>query len=134
MNTTDPIADMLTRVRNGSLARHATVEIPFSKVKLALAKILQDEGYISGFDITDPEQKGRKQLRLHMKYDAERRPVVNGLRRVSRPGLRVYAGMHDIPRVLGGIGTVVVSTNRGIMTGQEARRRHLGGELIAEVW
>lgn len=125
---------MLTRVRNGSLARHATVDVPFSKVKLALAKILVDEGYISSFDITDPEKTNRKLLRLHMKYDHERRPVVNGLRRVSRPGLRVYAGMHDIPRVLGGIGTVVVSTNRGIMTGQEARRRHLGGELIAEVW
>ena len=132
MNTTDPIADMLTRLRNGSLARHATVDVPFSKVKLALAKILQDEGYISSFDIT--EQGPRKALRLHMKYDSERRPVLNGLRRVSRPGLRVYAGMHDIPRVLGGIGTVVISTNRGIMTGQEARRRHLGGELIAEVW
>lgn len=132
MNTTDPIADMLTRARNGSLARHTTVDVPFSKVKLALAKILQDEGYISGFDIT--EQTNRKLLRLHMKYDTERRPVLNGLRRVSRPGLRVYAGMHDIPRVLGGIGTVVVSTNRGIMTGQEARRRHLGGELMAEVW
>lgn len=132
MNTTDPIADMLTRLRNGSLARQATVDVPFSKVKLALAKILQDEGYVSGFDIT--EQSNRKLLRLHMKYDHERRPVLNGLRRVSRPGLRVYAGMHDIPRVLGGIGTVVVSTNRGIMTGQEARRRHLGGELIAEVW
>ena len=132
MNTTDPIADMLTRLRNGSLARHATVDVPFSKVKLALAKILQEEGYVSGFDIT--EQANRKLLRLHMKYDNERRPVLNGLRRVSRPGLRVYAGMHDIPRVLGGIGTVVVSTNRGIMTGQEARRRHLGGELIAEVW
>lgn len=132
MNTTDPIADMLTRLRNGSLARHATVDVPFSKVKLALAKILQDEGYVSGFDIA--EQGNRKTLRLHMKYDGERRPVLNGLRRVSRPGLRVYAGMHDIPRVLGGIGTVVVSTNRGIMTGQEARRRHLGGELIAEVW
>lgn len=132
MNTTDPIADMLTRLRNGSLARQATVDIPFSKVKLALAKILQDEGYVSGFDIT--EVTNRKLLRLHMKYDTERRPVLNGLRRVSRPGLRVYAGMHDIPRVLGGIGTVVISTNRGIMTGQEARRRHLGGELIAEVW
>ncbi len=132
MNSTDPIADMLTRVRNGSQARHATVEIPFSKVKLALAKILQEEGYVSGFDIT--EQDKRKSLRLHLKYDTERRPVLNGLRRVSRPGLRVYAGMHDIPRVLGGIGTVVVSTNRGIMTGQEARRRHLGGELMAEVW
>jgi small subunit ribosomal protein S8 len=123
---------MLTRVRNGSVARHASVEVPYSKVKLALAKILQDEGYVSGFDIL--EQDKRKSLRLHLKYDTQKRPVLNGLRRVSRPGLRVYAGMHDIPRVLGGIGTVVVSTNRGIMTGQEARRRHLGGELIAEVW
>jgi small subunit ribosomal protein S8 len=132
LNITDPIADMLTRVRNAAQARHATVDVPFSKVKLAITKILEQEGYISGFEVVDEER--RKLLRLQLKYDSQRRPVVNGLRRVSRPGLRVYAGMHDIPRVLGGIGTVVVSTNRGIMTGREARRRHLGGELIAEVW
>ena len=132
MNTTDPIADMLTRVRNASQARHTTVDVPFSKMKLAIAKILEQEGYIAGFDIR--EEGNRRHLRLRLKYDAQRRPVVSGLRRVSRPGLRVYAGMHDIPRVLGGVGTVVVSTNRGIMTGREARRRHLGGELIAEIW
>jgi small subunit ribosomal protein S8 len=132
VNTTDPIADMLTRVRNASRARHTSVEVPFSKVKLALAKIMEQEGYIAGFDFR--EDGNRKWLRLQLKYDDERRPVVNGLRRVSRPGLRVYAGMHDIPRILGGIGTVVISTNRGIMTGREARRRHLGGELIAEIW
>jgi small subunit ribosomal protein S8 len=132
LNTTDPIADMLTRVRNGAQARHATVDMPFSKMKLAIAKILEQEGFVLGFDIQ--EQNNRKSLRVHLKYDGERRPVVNGLRRVSRPGRRVYAGMHDIPRVLGGLGTVVVSTNRGIMSGREARRRHLGGELIAEVW
>ncbi|GAC1445829.1 MAG: 30S ribosomal protein S8 [Chloroflexota bacterium] len=131
MNTTDPIADMLTRVRNASQAHHASVNIPFSKVKLALAKIMEQEGYIGSFDIT--EEGTRKFLRLQLKYDAERRPVVNGLRRLSKPGLRVYAGMHDIPRVLGGIGTVFISTNRGIMTGREARRRHLGGELVAEI-
>jgi small subunit ribosomal protein S8 len=123
---------MLTRVRNASQARHTSVDVPFSKMKLALAKIMEQEGFISGFAIQ--EQERRKVLRLHLKYDAERRPVLSGLRRVSRPGLRVYAGMHDIPRILGGIGTVVVSTNRGIMTGREARRRHLGGELIAEMW
>ncbi|MGI8968385.1 MAG: 30S ribosomal protein S8 [Chloroflexota bacterium] len=132
MNNTDPIADMLTRVRNAVQARHASVDVPFSKMKLALTKILKEEGFIASFDIVDHEN--RKSLRLHLKYDAQRRPVVNGLRRVSRPGLRVYAGMHDIPRVLGGIGTIVVSTNRGIMTGREARKRHLGGELIAEIW
>lgn len=132
MNTTDPIADMLTRVRNGAGARHTTVEIPFSKMKLAIAKILEQEGYISGYDV---QQEGnRRTLRLQLKYDTQRRPVVNGLRRVSKPGLRVYAGMHDIPRILGGAGTVVISTNRGIMTGREARRRHLGGELLAEIW
>jgi small subunit ribosomal protein S8 len=129
---TDPIADMLTRVRNAAQSRHSTVDVPFSKVKLALAKIMEQEGYISGFDIQ--ELGNRKLLRLRMKYDGEKRPVLTGLRRVSRPGLRVYAGMHDIPRILGGLGTVVVSTNRGIMTGREARRRHLGGELIAEIW
>jgi small subunit ribosomal protein S8 len=123
---------MLTRLRNGSQAKHATVDVPFSKVKLAIAKILVDEGYIAGWDIQGDGL--RKYLRVQLKYDTDRRPVMNGLRRVSKPGLRVYAGMHDIPRVLGGMGTVVVSTNRGIMSGREARRRHLGGELIAEVW
>jgi small subunit ribosomal protein S8 len=132
LNNTDPIADMLTRVRNAAQARHANVDVPFSKMKLAITKIMEQEGYIAGFDIQ--EQGLRKWLRLQLKYDSERRPVVNGVRRVSRPGLRVYAGMHDIPRILGGIGTVVVSTNRGIMTGREARRRHLGGELLAEIW
>lgn len=132
MNTTDPIADMLTRVRNASHARHVHVDIPLSKMKLAIAKILEQEGYIAGFEVR--EEGRRKSLRLKLKYDAQRQPVVSGLRRVSRPGLRVYAGMHDIPRVLGGVGTVVVSTNRGVMTGREARRRHLGGELIAEIW
>lgn len=132
MNTTDPIADMLTRVRNAAQARHASVDIPFSKIKLAIAKILEQEGYVSGFSIT--EDGNRKFLRVLLKYDAERQPVMNGLRRVSRPGLRVYAGMHDIPRILGGMGTIVISTNRGIMTGREARRRHLGGELLAEIW
>ncbi|GAC1323412.1 MAG: 30S ribosomal protein S8 [Chloroflexota bacterium] len=132
MNTTDPIADMLTRVRNATKARHAMVDVPFSKVKLAIAKILEEEGYIAGHGV---QQDGtRKSLRLQLKYDSQKRPVVTNLRRVSRPGLRVYAGMHDIPRVLGGAGTVVVSTNRGIMTGREARRRHLGGELLAEIW
>jgi small subunit ribosomal protein S8 len=129
---TDPIADMLTRLRNASQAKHATCEIPYSNVKLALTKILEQEGYIAGFEVR--ENGLRKTLNVRLKYDAERRPVVSGLRRVSRPGLRVYAGMHDIPRILGGVGTVVVSTNRGIMTGREARRRHLGGELIAEIW
>ena len=132
MKITDPIADMLTRVRNAAQARHTTVDIPYSKMKIAIAKILAEEGYISGFDVV--EDGPRRSLRLQLKYDTNREPVVSGIRRVSRPGLRVYAGMHDIPRVRGGMGTVVVSTNRGLMTGREARRRHLGGELIAEIW
>ncbi|HZS94501.1 MAG TPA: 30S ribosomal protein S8 [Chloroflexota bacterium] len=132
MNNTDPIADMLTRVRNASLASHPTVDVPFSKIKLAIAKIMEQEGYVSGYNIV--EDGKRKILRLQLKYDDERRPVVNGLRRVSRPGRRIYAGMHDIPRILGGLGTVVISTNRGVMSGREARKRHLGGELIAEIW
>ncbi len=131
-NTTDPIADMLTRVRNASQARHTTVDVPFSKMKLAIAKIMEQEGYIAGHDFK--EDGTHKSLRLHLKYDNERQPVVNGIRRVSRPGLRVYSGMDDIPRILGGMGTVVISTNRGIMSGREARRRHLGGELLAEIW
>lgn len=132
MKTTDPIADMLTRVRNASQAKHPSVDVPFSKMKLALAKIMEQEGYISGHDIR--EEGLAKFVRLQLKYDNERQPVVNGLRRVSRPGLRVYAGIDDIPRVLGGMGTVVISTNRGVMTGREARRRRLGGELLAEIW
>jgi small subunit ribosomal protein S8 len=123
---------MLTRVRNGAQARHAAVDMPYSKMKLAIAKIMVDEGYIAGHEIIDDGP--RTSLRLQLKYDNNRQPVVKGLRRVSRPGLRVYAGMDDIPRVRGGLGTVVVSTNRGVMTGREARRRHLGGELIAEIW
>jgi len=123
---------MLTRVRNAAQARHATVDIPFSKMKLAIAKIMHEEGYIGGHDVGDKDK--RKYLRLQLKYDNQRQPVVSGLRRVSKPGLRVYAGMHDIPRVRGGMGTVVISTNRGVMTGREARRRHLGGELLAEIW
>jgi small subunit ribosomal protein S8 len=123
---------MLTRVRNGAKAGHTTVDVPFSKMKLAIAKIMEQEGYVSGLDVR--EDGNRKFLRVQLKYDAQRRPVVNGLRRLSKPGLRVYAGMDDIPRVRGGMGTVVISTNRGIMTGREARRRHLGGELIAEIW
>jgi small subunit ribosomal protein S8 len=132
LKTTDPIADMLTRVRNASRAKHSTVDIPFSKMKLAIAKILEQEGYVLGFNVQEEGQ--HKTLRLQLKYDNDRRPVVNGVRRVSKPGLRVYSGMHDLPRVLGGMGTVVVSTNRGVMTGREARRRHLGGELLAEIW
>lgn len=132
MKITDPIADMLTRVRNAAQARHTSTDMPFSKMKLAIAKIMEQEGYISGFEIVEADR--RKTLRLQLKYDADRKPIVTGLRRVSRPGLRIYAGMDDIPRVRGGIGTVVISTNRGIMTGREARRRHLGGELLAEIW
>ncbi|MGI8827463.1 MAG: 30S ribosomal protein S8 [Chloroflexota bacterium] len=132
MKTTDPIADMLTRVRNATRAYHPAVDMPYSNMKIAIAKIMEQEGYIAGHDVK--QDGNRKMLRLQLKYDSQRRPVFTGLRRVSRPGLRVYAGMHDIPRVLGGAGTVVVSTNRGIMTGHEARRRHLGGELLAEIW
>lgn len=132
MNITDPIADMLTRLRNASQAHHTNVDVPFSKMKLAIAKILEQEGYVEGFDVV--EDGRRKALRVQLKYDSSRQPVLSGLQRVSKPGLRVYAGMHDIPRVRGGMGTVVVSTNRGVMTGREARRRHLGGELIAEIW
>jgi small subunit ribosomal protein S8 len=123
---------MLTRLRNAAQARHATTEMPYSKMKVAIAKILEQEGYIASHNVI--EKDNRKLLQLQLKYDTNRQPVVNGLRRLSRPGLRVYAGMHDIPRVRGGMGTVVVSTNRGVMTGSEARRRHLGGELIAEIW
>jgi small subunit ribosomal protein S8 len=125
---TDPIADMLTRLRNANLALHDTVVMPTSKMKQSVAQLLQDEGYISGYD-TD----GRD-LTVRLKYDKDRRRVLSGIQRNSKPGRRVYLASEDIPRVLGGMGVAVVSTSQGLLTGQEARRRGVGGELICTVW
>jgi small subunit ribosomal protein S8 len=129
---TDPIADMLTRIRNAINRRHPTVDIPHSRMKESIAKILQDEGFIHRFEVV-PDGSFRA-IRVHLKYTEERRPVMTHLRRLSTPGRRLYAGSQHIPRALGGMGIVIVSTPRGVITGSRARRENVGGELICEVW
>ena len=132
MSMTDPIADMLTRIRNAINRRHASVDIPHSKMKESIARILQDEGFIQRFELV-PD--GRFQvIRVHLKYAEGRRPVLTHLKRLSTPGRRLYAGSAQIPRALGGMGIVIVSTPRGVITGTRARRENVGGELICEVW
>ena len=132
MNVSDPIADMLTRVRNASRARHTEVIVPASRTKREIARILIEEGFIAG---VREERDGPSQLlRLELKYVDGKVPVVSGLKRISKPGLRVYARKTDIPRVLGGLGVVIVSTSKGIMTGSQARQAELGGEILAYVW
>lgn len=128
----DPIADMLTRIRNANMAGHDRVEMPANKVKAEIARVLQDEGYVAGFGLA--ESDGHPQLWLEFKRSTPQGRPLTGLRRVSRPGLRVYRGSQSIPRVFGGLGVSVVSTSKGIMTGREARQQHLGGEVLAEVW
>jgi small subunit ribosomal protein S8 len=131
MSVSDPIADMLTRIRNAGMARHQSVLIPTSKMKIAIARILKDEGYIRDFDIPSDEQR---LFRVWLKYGTDKKPVVTGLKRVSKPGLRVYSGKAGIPVVLGGLGVSILSTSQGIMTGQDAWRRNLGGEVLCYVW
>ena len=132
MNMSDPIADMLTRSRNGSRARLAEVLVPASRTKREIARILQDEGFIAAVEET--REGVHATLHITLKYDGGKAPVVSGLKRISKPGLRVYAGKTDIPRVLGGLGIVIVSTSQGIMTGAQARKSQLGGEVLAYVW
>ena len=129
---TDPIADMLTRIRNASRARHTEVVLPASRTKREIARILKDEGFIA--DVREEREGPIPVLRLSLKYVDGKAPVVSGLKRISKPGLRVYAGKTEIPRVLGGLGIVIVSTSKGIMTGQQARSAQLGGEILAYVW
>ena len=132
MNISDPIADMLTRVRNASRARHSEVVVPASRTKREIARILREEGFIAEFS---EQREGTNQLlRLTLKYVDGKAPVVSGLKRISKPGLRVYAAKTEIPRVLGGLGIVIVSTSQGIMTGAQARKAQLGGEVLAYVW
>ena len=131
MNVSDPIADMLTRIRNASQARHEEVLVPTSRTKLAIAKILRDEGFIE--DFSQAQEGPTAILRIKLKY-VGKVPVVSGLKRISKPGLRVYAPKTEIPRVLGGLGLVIVSTSQGIMTGTQARKGQLGGEILAYVW
>ena len=134
MTMTDPIADMLTRIRNANVAMHDEVTMPSSKQKVALAKVLQYEGYISSFDEVENTGKPGKTLTIEMKYSPERARVISGLKRVSKPGLRIYRQRNEIPRVQGGLGVAVVSTNKGLMSDREARRNRMGGEILCFVW
>jgi small subunit ribosomal protein S8 len=129
---TDPIADMLTRIRNGLVARHDYTDMPASKLKLSLAETLKQEGYIRDFEIV--EEGIKRSIRIHLAYTARREPVISGIQRVSKPGLRVYVQKREIPRVYGGLGVAMVSTSQGVLTGKEARSRGLGGEVICYVW
>jgi small subunit ribosomal protein S8 len=132
MSMTDPIADFLTRIRNGIMAAHETVEIPSSRLKREMARILDEQGYIEGFEV-QPGQPGERIL-VRLKYTENRTSVISGLRRVSRPGQRTYVDAKHVPKVLGGMGTAIVSTSQGVMTGHDARRAGIGGEVVAEVW
>ena len=133
MTMSDPIADMLTRIRNANTAKHDTVDVPASKMKLAIAEILFNEGYIAKYDVL--EDGAFKTIRITLKYGADKNEkVITGLKRISKPGLRVYANKEDLPRVLGGLGTAIISTNHGVVTDKEARKLNVGGEVLCFVW
>ena len=132
MQITDPIADLLTRIRNASSAKHETVEVPASKMKKAIIQILFDEGYIKKFEVIEDNRQGV--IKIWLKYGEGKKQVISGLKRVSKPGLRVYANKEDMPRVLKGLGIAIVSTSKGIMTDKQARRENVGGEVLAFVW
>ena len=132
MHITDPIADMLTRIRNANSAKHESVDVPASNMKKSIAQILLDEGYIKSFQIIDDGTQGM--IHIVLKYNAGKQQVISGLRRVSKPGLRVYAGADELPRVLKGLGIAIVSTSKGVMTDKAARAAHVGGEVLAFVW
>lgn len=129
---TDPVADMLSRIRNSLVARHDHTDMPASKLRIALAQVLKREGYIGDFEVRSDDN--HRVVRIHLAYTPEREPVIMGLQRVSRPGLRVYATKREIPRVYGGLGISILSTPEGVMTGQDARRRGVGGEVLCYVW
>ena len=133
MTMSDPIADMLTRIRNANTAKHDTVDVPASKMKLAIAQILLDEGYIKAFDVV--EDGAFKTIHITLKYGADKNEkIITGLKRISKPGLRIYAGKDELPKVLGGLGIAIISTNQGVITDKEARRLQVGGEVLAFVW
>ena len=132
MSVSDPIADMLTRIRNAVTARHDFVLVPLSRTKLAITKILKEEGFIADYEVL--RGKPHRAVKLHLKYDEKKQPVISGLERVSKPGLRVYVGQKEIPRVYGGVGVAILSTAKGVMTGQQAWRQGVGGELLCYVW
>ena len=132
MQITDPVADMLTRIRNANTAKHESVDVPASNLKKAIAKILLDEGYIKSYEVVEDGTQGV--IRIQLKYLAGKEKVISGLRRVSKPGLRVYAGADELPRVLKGLGIAIISTSKGVMTDKKARENHVGGEVLAFVW
>lgn len=132
MQVTDPIADMLTRIRNASSARHETVDVPASNIKKAIASILLDEGYIKGYHVIDDNKQGI--IRITLKYGDKKTSAITGLKRVSRPGLRIYAGADEVPKVLRGLGVAIISTSKGVMTDRKAREQRIGGEVLAFVW
>ena len=133
MTMSDPIADMLTRIRNANTAKHDTVDVPSSKMKLAIAQILLDEGYIKAFDVV--EDGSFNTIHITLKYGADKNEkIITGLKRISKPGLRIYAGKDELPKVLGGLGIAIISTNQGVITDKEARKLEVGGEVLAFVW
>ena len=132
MQITDPVADMLTRIRNANTAKHESVDVPASNLKKAIAQILLDEGYIKSFEVVEDGTQGI--IRIQLKYLAGKEKVISGLRRVSKPGLRVYVGADELPRVLRGLGIAIISTSKGVMTDKKAREAHVGGEVLAFVW
>lgn len=134
MSFNDPIADMLTRIRNASMQRHATVTMPKSKLKVAIAEILKQEGFIRDFSVQTADGKPFDNIVITLKYTADREPVITGLKRVSRPGLRIYSKHAEIPRVRGGMGLAIISTPKGVMSGNDAWRQNVGGEVLAYVW
>ena len=133
MAMSDPIADMLTRIRNANTAKHDTVDVPASKMKLSIAQILADEGYITKYDLVDDGDF--KTIRITLKYGRDKnQKIISGLKRISKPGLRVFASKEDLPKVLNGLGIAIISTNKGVMTDKEARRQNVGGEVLAYIW
>jgi small subunit ribosomal protein S8 len=132
MSMTDPIADMLTRIRNGSTARHSVVEIPSSRMKVEIARLMTEQGYVTGYDVAKGEHG--QVIRVELKYGKNRERVISGIKRVSKPGRRVYAKKESLPKVLGGLGTAIISTSRGLVTSAEARKLGLGGEVICFIW
>lgn len=135
MSMTDPIADFLTRVRNGARASHDVVVVPSSKLKREMTRILKEQGYIEGYEIEGPNgDHAGERIKIKLKYTGNRKPVIQGIQRVSRPGQRKYVGHREIPKVQGGLGTAIISTSKGVMTGHEARQAGVGGEVVAKVW
>ena len=132
MQITDPIADMLTRIRNANSSKHESVSVPCSKLRIEIAKILDKEGYIAGYEVIEDEIQGI--IKINLKYGPGKQKVITGLKRVSKPGLRVYVGVEEIPQVLGGLGIAILSTSKGVMTGKDAKALHQGGEVLAYVW